>query len=54
MRELLPETCRYKEELPFDNCTGFWFDNGVEPKTLNSSNENRYHFIMMVVSIKNV
>ena len=34
-----------KEEL-FDNCTGFWFDNGVEHEALNSSNENRYHFIM--------
>ena len=35
-----------KEELAFDNCTGFWFDNGVEHEALNSSNENRYHFIM--------
>ena len=35
-----------KEELPFENCTGFWFDNGVEHEALNSSNENRYHFIM--------
>jgi hypothetical protein len=35
-----------KEELPFENCTGFWFDNGVNHEALNSSNENRYHFIM--------
>ena len=35
-----------KEELPFENCTGFWFDNGVEHEALNSSNENRFHFIM--------
>ena len=35
-----------KEELPFKNCTGFWFDNGVEHEALNSSNENRYHFIV--------
>ena len=38
--------CDTKEELPFKNCTGFWFDNGVEHEALNSSNENRYHFIM--------
>ena len=46
-----PENCylrRYdtKEELPFENCTGFWFDNGVEHEALNSSDENRYHFII--------
>ena len=35
-----------KEELPFENCTGFWFDNGVEHEALNSSNENRFHFII--------
>jgi len=35
-----------KEELPFQNCTGFWFDNGVEHEALNSSNENRFHFII--------
>ena len=35
-----------KEELPFENCTGFWFDNGVNHEALNSSNENRYHFII--------
>jgi hypothetical protein len=35
-----------KEELPFDNCTGFWFDNGVNHEALNSSNENRFHFII--------
>ncbi len=46
-----PENCylrRYdtKEELPFENCTGFWFDNGVDHEALNSSDENRYHFII--------
>tara|TARA_B100000749_G_C18397693_1_gene453229 strand:- start:47 stop:739 length:693 start_codon:yes stop_codon:yes gene_type:complete len=46
-----PENCylrRYdtKEELPFENCTGFWFDNGVEHEALNSSDENRFHFII--------
>jgi hypothetical protein len=35
-----------KEELPFKDCTGFWFDNGVEHEALNSSNENRFHFII--------
>lgn len=35
-----------KEELPFKNCTGFWFDNGVEHEALNNSNENRFHFII--------
>ena len=35
-----------KEELPFDNCTGFWFDNGVTHEALNSSDENRFHFII--------
>ena len=35
-----------KEELPFENCTGFWFDNGVNHEAHNSSNENRYHFII--------
>ena len=35
-----------KEELPFDNCTGFWFDNGVTHEALNSSDENRFHFIV--------
>ena len=46
-----PENCYLrridtKEELPFENCTGFWFDNGVEHEALNSSNENRFHFII--------
>ena len=46
-----PENCYLrrtdtKEELPFENCTGFWFDNGVNHEALNSSNENRFHFIM--------
>jgi hypothetical protein len=46
-----PENCYLrrtdtKEELPFENCTGFWFDNGVDHEALNSSNENRFHFIM--------
>ena len=46
-----PENCYVrrassKEELPFENCTGFWFDNGVNHEALNSSNENRYHFII--------
>ena len=46
-----PENCYLrrastKEELPFENCTGFWFDNGVNHEALNSSNENRYHFII--------
>ena len=35
-----------KEELPFENCTGFWFDNGVEHEAHNNSTENRFHFIM--------
>ena len=35
-----------KEELPFENCTGFWFDNGVTHEALNNSNENRFHFIV--------
>ena len=35
-----------KEELPFENCTGFWFDNGVTHEGLNSSDENRFHFII--------
>ena len=35
-----------KEELPFENCTGVWFDNGVEHEALNSSTENRFHFII--------
>ena len=35
-----------KEELPFKDCTGFWFDNGVEHEALNSSDENRFHFII--------
>ena len=35
-----------KEELPFQNCTGFWFDNGVEHEAYNASEENRFHFIM--------
>ena len=35
-----------KQELPFENCTGFWFDNGVNHEALNSSDENRYHFII--------
>ena len=46
-----PENCYLrrsdtKEELPFENCTGFWFDNGVHHEALNSSKENRYHFII--------
>jgi hypothetical protein len=46
-----PENCYLrradtKEELPFENCTGFWFDNGVYHEALNSSNKNRFHFIM--------
>ena len=46
-----PENCYLrrtdtKEELPFENCTGFWFDNGVNHEALNSSDENRFHFIM--------
>ena len=35
-----------KEELPFKNCTGFWFDNGVDHEAYNASDENRYHFII--------
>jgi hypothetical protein len=35
-----------KEELPFENCTGFWFDNCVQHEALNASYENRFHFIM--------
>ncbi len=35
-----------KEELPFENCTGFWFDNGVVHEAHNASTENRFHFIM--------
>jgi len=35
-----------KEELPFQNCTGFWFDNGVMHEAHNASNENRFHFII--------
>ena len=35
-----------KEELPFKNCTGFWFDNGVVHEAHNASNENRFHFII--------
>ena len=38
--------CDTKEELPFKNCTGFWFDNGVEHEAYNASNENRFHFIV--------
>ena len=34
------------EDLPFNNCTGFWFDNGVLHEAYNSSEENRFHFIM--------
>ena len=46
-----PENCYLrrvdtKEELPFESCTGFWFDNGVEHEAYNSSNENRHHFIV--------
>ena len=46
-----PENCYLrrtdtKEELPFENCTGFWFDNNVQHEALNSSDENRFHFIM--------
>ena len=46
-----PENCYLrrvdtKEELPFENCTGFWFDNGVTHEALNSSDENRFHFIV--------
>jgi len=35
-----------KEELPFENCTGFWFDNGVVHEAYNASDENRFHFII--------
>ena len=35
-----------KEELPFKNCTGFWFDNGVYHEAYNASDENRFHFIV--------
>jgi len=35
-----------KEELPFENCTGFWFDNGVDHEAHNQSDENRFHFII--------
>ena len=35
-----------KEHLPFQNCTGFWFDNGVDHEAYNASKENRFHFIM--------
>jgi len=35
-----------KEELPFENCTGFWFDNGINHEAYNASNENRFHFIV--------
>ena len=38
--------CDTKEELPFKNCTGFWFDNGVEHEAYNASEENRFHFIV--------
>ena len=38
--------CDTKEELQFKNCTGFWFDNGVEHEAYNASNENRFHFIV--------
>ena len=38
--------CDTKEELPFKNCTGFWFDNGVDHEAYNASDENRYHFII--------
>ena len=46
-----PENCYLrrvdtKEELPFENCTGFWFDNGVTHEALNNSDENRFHFIV--------
>lgn len=34
------------EDLPFKDCTGFWFDNGVEHEAKNSSDENRFHFII--------
>ena len=35
-----------KEELPFRDFTGFWFDNGVEHEAGNNSNEDRFHFIL--------
>jgi len=35
-----------REALPFKNCTGFWFDNGVEHEAKNETKENRFHFIM--------
>jgi len=35
-----------KEELPFKDCTGFWFDNGVDHEAANTSEENRFHFII--------
>ena len=38
--------CDTKEEVPFKNCTGFWFDNGVEHEAYNASDENRFHFII--------
>jgi hypothetical protein len=46
-----PDNCYLRrtdtlEELPFKDCTGFWFDNGVEHEALNSSDENRFHFII--------
>ena len=46
-----PEACYLrrvdtKEELPFENCTGFWFDNGVVHEAYNGSDENRFHFIV--------
>ena len=35
-----------KEELPFEECTGYWFDNGVSHEAYNGSKENRFHFII--------
>ena len=35
-----------KEELPFEECTGYWFDNGVVHEAYNGSKENRFHFII--------
>jgi hypothetical protein len=46
-----PENCYVrrssdKVEIPFKPCKGFWFDNGVYHEAKNSSNENRFHFII--------
>ncbi len=46
-----PKECHFirsdtREELPFENCTGFWFDNGVMHEVHNESDEGRFHFII--------